>query len=454
MSALLSINWMSFLVLDIVLLAFAFVRFLEVKGVDWTLRMLIALAIGAVIGIVFASEGNRYMTWVDLIGDIYIQVITLLVAPVILISIVSGFISLGDKDSVKSIGLKSVFWLLVQSGLAILLSFAVGELTRVGSSAASVFEGIGSVSAGAIAAYEATTESFSDVILGLFPSNIAGDIVSNNVTGIIMVALAVAIGYISVAHVKGEEAVLPFKKVVDALKDIIFTVTRFIVHLTPYAVLALIAGSASSIFTNKDAIVQLLLLVVEIYAVCLVFTYVVGGALVAWQAKLSPVRFFKKIFPAQVTAFTTQASVGTLPVTIENLTDRVGVSHRIADFTAPLGATIGMPGCTGVWPILLAVFFINATGLAWTPGDYVVLLLVCWFLSIGSAGVPGIAVVSAIALFNAVGLPIAAVILLIPINTISDMVRTLTNVSSAAIASAIVARKTGDLDDKVFAQDN
>ena len=168
------------------------------------------------------------------------------------------------------------------------------------------------------------------------------------------------------------------------------------------------------------------------------------------KLKLSPLRFFRKIFPAQMTAFSTQSSVGTLPVTVRCLKDEVGVSEEVADFTASLGTTIGMPGCTCVWPVLLALFYVHAAGLSWSAGDYLTLAVTAFFLSIGSAGVPGIAVVSAIALFSAIGLPVGAVVLMIPINTISDMIRTLDNVSSASIAAAAVARKNGLLDDTVF----
>ena len=450
MSLLLHIQWIPFLALDTVLLAFVLLRYLDKKGLDWTLLMLLSLVLGAGIGILFASDNNRYLAWVDLIGQIYIRLITLLVAPVISLSIISGFISLGSLKNMKTIGLKSVFWLLIQSGIAAALSLAVGLGTGLGKNAAGIFAGLEDISETALNAYSGITHSFQDVLLSLFPANVLGDLVSNNVPGIIMVALALAIGYIVVADREGEAAVSPFRRGVEALKKVVFSVTSFIMDLTPYAVLALVAGSASSIFSSRAALGQLLLLVGVIYAPCAVFTYLIGGALVRWQAKVNPFRFFQKIFPAQVTAFTTQASVGTLPVTLSNLRERVGVSDQIANFTAPLGTTIGMPGCTVIWPVLLALFYLNATGQGWGFADYATLFLVSWFLSVGSAGVPGIAVVSAVALFNALGLPIGAVILLIPINTVSDMIRTLTNVSSAAVASTIVARKTGQLDDKVF----
>ncbi|MBS7369089.1 MAG: cation:dicarboxylase symporter family transporter, partial [Oscillospiraceae bacterium] len=115
-----------------------------------------------------------------------------------------------------------------------------------------------------------------------------------------------------------------------------------------------------------------------------------------------------------------------------------------------LGTTIGMPGCTCVWPVLLVMFFVNAAGLEWGAADYLMLAVTTLVLSLGSAGVPGIAIVSSIAVFSALNLPIAAVVLLIPINTVSDMARTLNNVTAAAVSAAIVARKEGQLDDKVF----
>ena len=352
--------------------------------------MIIALALGAAIGLVFASKDNAYLVWVDLLGDLYIQLITLLVAPVILLSILSGFIRLGSGKRMKRIGAQSVFWLLLQSALAVLLSLIVGLGLNLGSTASSVFAQIDALEESTLSAYAGTTRPLTEVLRGLFPSNVLGDIVNNNVPGIILIALVLSIACLAVERQEGAEVVAPFCRGVEALRRIVFAVTDFFMELTPYAVLALIAGSASNLLTSREALRQLLLVAV-IYGVCFVFTYGIGSVLIAAQARLSPVRFFRKIFPAQVTAFTAQASVGTLPVTISALRERVGVSDRVADFTASLGTSIGMPGCTAVWPVLL-----------------------------------------------------------VPINTISDMMRTLTNVSSAAIAAAIVARRTGELDDAIF----
>lgn len=448
MDILLDVNWIALFALTVVLLLFVLIKFLSEK-INWTLLIVLALVLGAAVGIVFASEGNRYLVWVELIGDIYINVVTALVAPVILVSIISSFISLKNRQAVKSIGIRSVVWLLISAAAAIVLSLLAGLIFKLWD-ASSFFADISGVSDSTVSAYEGLKRSFSDVLLGLFPSNLVGDLASNNVVAIIIIAAAIAFGYMSIAHGEGEESVVTFRKLVEATKKIVFKILEFIIDLTPYAVLCLFAASAGKIFSDGQTVLQLVVLVAIIYAVSLVHAYVFNGLLVKFVAKLNPVKFFKKIFQAQATAFTTQSSIGTLPVSIDALKRKVGVSDEIANFTAPLGTTIGMPGCTCVWPVLLVMFFVNAAGLDWGAGDYLLLAVVTLVLSVGSAGVPGIAVVSSIAVFSALGLPVAAVVLLMPINTISDMVRTLNNVTAAATATVIVARKENQLDDRIF----
>ncbi|MBQ8356283.1 MAG: dicarboxylate/amino acid:cation symporter [Clostridia bacterium] len=448
MEFLVSTNWIALFALAIVALLFVLIHYLSDR-INWTLVILLALVLGAVVGIVFASENNTYLVWVELIGDIYVNIITALAAPVILISIISGFVSLKNQKAVKTIGVRSVFWLLLSAAAAIVLSLLGGLIFKLWDASA-VFKDIAAVSDSTVSAYGDLKKSFGEVLLGLFPSNIVGDIASNNIVGIIIIAAAIALAYISVASREGEESVVSFKKLIDALQKIVYRILEFVIDLTPYAVLALIASSAGSIFSDGETIVQLLILVAAIYVISFLHAYVFNGLLLKFVAKLNPIRFFKKIFQAQATAFTTQSSIGTLPVTIDSLKRKVGVGEEIANFTAPLGTTIGMPGCTCVWPVLLVMFFVNASGLNWSFGDYLLLAVITLILSLGSAGVPGIAVVSSIAVFSALNLPIAAVVLLMPINTVSDMARTMNNVTAAAVSTAIVARQEGQLDDEVF----
>ena len=446
MDLLCSVNWIALLVLAITLLLFKVLNQLAMK-INWTFVVLISMVMGAVIGLVFASDNNSYLVWVDLIGDIYINVITALVAPVILISIMSGFISLNSKEKMKSIGLTSVLWLLASSAAAIVLSYIFGAITGLGKGAEAVFADIASVSDSTISSY---ATSFDQVILKFFPTNVIGDLSNDNVVAIIIIAIAVAVAYVGISSEEGEEKVAAFKNLVEALKNIIYRILAFVIDLTPFAVLCLVAGSASQIFEDKKSLVQLVLLVVMIYVVCLVHSYGFNAIIIKCVAKLSPLKFFKKILPAQITAFTTSSSVGSIPASIECQRKSVGIDEEISNFTTSLGTTIGMPGCTCVWPILLAIFYTNAMGIAWTVSDYVMLAVVCLILSLGSAGVPGIGVVSAMAVFKAVNLPIAAIVLLVPINNISDMIRTFDNVTAGNVTAAIVARKMGTLDDNIF----
>ena len=444
-----SIHWIPYLALTVTLIAFMVLKLLSHK-LGWTPIILIALALGAATGFAFRSEGNAWLRWVDFIGDAYVQLLKLMVTPVIFLSIVSGFISLSGKANAGKVGVRSVYWLMLQAAAAIVLSIAAAELTHIGKGAGGVFENLSGLDAATVSAYEGLTRPFDEVLLGLLSSNIGSDIINSNVPAIIISGVAIAAAYLAVAKKQGEEKVAAFAAFVEAARKIVFKILRVLIKLTPYAVLALIAGSASKLLGNWRNMLALLALMALIYAVCIIHTVLVGGLIVKFAGRLSPVRFFRKFFPAQVTAFTTQSSVGTLPVTIRTLKEGVGVSDEVANFTSSLGTTIGMPGCTCIWPILLVLFFVHATGMEWGAAEYIRLGLVALLLSVGSAGVPGIAVVSAIGLFGALGLPVGAVILMQPINTISDMIRTTNNVTAAGIAAAAVARENNLIDDEIF----
>ena len=339
MDLLCSVNWIALLVLAITLLLFKVLNQLAMK-INWTFVVLISMVMGAVIGLVFASDNNSYLVWVDLIGDIYINVITALVAPVILISIMSGFISLNSKEKMKSIGLTSVLWLLASSAAAIVLSYIFGAITGLGKGAEAVFADIASVSDSTISSYEELATSFDQVILKFFPTNVIGDLSNDNVVAIIIIAIAVAVAYVGISSEEGEE-VAAFKNLVEALKNIIYRILAFVIDLTPFAVLCLVAGSASQIFEDKKSLVQLVLLVVMIYVVCLVHSYGFNAIIIKCVAKLSPLKFFKKILPAQITAFTTSSSVGSIPASIECQRKSVGIDEEISNFTTSLGTTIG-----------------------------------------------------------------------------------------------------------------
>ena len=205
----------------------------------------------------------------------------------------------------------------------------------------------------------------------------------------------------------------------------------------------------ADILGGNETAAQMAVLVLA-YILCAIQLFVVEGVLVKLVGKLDPVRFFKGIWPAATVAFTSQSSVGTIPVTVNQLTKKLGVNEDVAAFGVSLGANLGMPGCAGIWPTLLAVFTIHLLGIEYTPVQYAFLVVLAVVVSIGTVGVPGTATITATALFAAAGLPVEAIILLSPISSIVDMARTATNVVGAAAATTLVAATEGQLDEAVY----
>lgn len=449
MNVLLSVNWIAISVLAITLLLFYFLHFLS-KKIKWIYVMLLAIVLGAIVGIVFQSPSNEYLVWLNVIGQVYIKIITALVAPVILLSVIAGLIQLNDKEKMKNIGFTSVLWLLIASVVAIFITFFIGAISNVGAGAGSVFSNLSTVTSNEISAYSEYGKSLDAILISLVPNNVLNDLANDNVVAIIIIALAVSLAYVSISEKEGEGKLAIIKELISASKDIVFRILSFVIKQTPYAVLCLMAYSASSLLSDREALIQLAFLIALIFICCLIQTYIANGIVIKVFAKLSPVKFFRKIADAQITAFTTSSSVGTLPVATGCLIKRVGVEEEVANFTAPLGTTMGMAGCSCVWPILLVMFYINATGITWSPSQYIIVAFMCMVLSLGSAGMPGVGVIMAVSMFSAVNLPIAAVVLLMPINNITDMIRTMNNVTNAAVAATVVARKNNLLHDSVF----
>lgn len=434
------LNLLPLVALLVTLLAFVGLIALRRRGAGFTPLVLIGLVVGVGVGIGFRG----HLDYVAFLGDLYIQVILAIVAPLIFISILSSVTSLGSTARLRTIGVSSTFWLLLTNAIAIVLTLAValslelgrgvtlGEATSNGDSLVGLVKPI------------------DQVLLGLVPANLAGDFVSNNIVSIILFALLFAVAYLVAAR-RDDPQLRTFKNVVDATKKVVMVAVGFIIELTPYAVLALVATTVATAITRIEDILSLLVVLVLALGLAFVSAYAVNGVLLSVFANVSPLRWFRLLTPAQYTAFSTQSSVGTLPLTIRTLTHKVGVPEDIATLTAPIGTTIGMPGCSGIWPVIVAVFTINALGIEYSLWDYAALAGLCLLVSLGTAGVPGTAIITATAVLTAVGLPIHVLIILIPISAVAGTASTMANVSAAATAATIVARRQGVLNDAVFA---
>lgn len=162
-------------------------------------------------------------------------------------------------------------------------------------------------------------------------------------------------------------------------------------------------------------------------------------------ARVNPFKFQKKFFPAWLIAFTTQSSLGTLPANIKAQED-MGVPTEIASFAGSIGTTFGMPGCAAIWPVLLAIFTINALNIPFTTTQYIIMVGSALIASLGTVGVPGTGTIQATALFTAMGLPLEMILVLSPIAGVADMGRTSTNVHAAGSTGFMVAALQKELD--------
>lgn len=377
------------------------------------------------------------------LGKIYVTVLGAIVIPLIAISILSSVTSLGSVQQLKGIGLKSVLWLMVTNALAIVLTIGLGLAFGVGKRSNLEIDGVDASN------FEGATVTFQEVLIGFFPNNIVNDASRDRIIPVILFTVLIAVSYVLVAN-RNPQKVAVFKDLVEALKAIIYKAVTFIIGLTPYAVLSLVAVQTSRGFSNTGIIWSLLLMLIVAFVAFAIQTWGLHGVLLSAFAKVSPLAFFKKVVPAQVVAFSTQSSTGTLPVTTRVLTDRVGVSPEVANFTAPLGTTIGMPGCAGIWPVLTAIYAVHGLGIEYSLQDYLILAVMALFVSLGTAGVPGTATVVTASVLAAVGLPLEVMVLTIPISAIADTGRTATNVTAAMVAATIVAQQEAQLDRQIF----
>lgn len=405
----------------------------KVKKIDFSILTILGLVFGIIVGIVFKG----YYRYLEAIGNIYSNLILATVIPLLFFSIISSITDLDSSIRLKKIGAKTIFFLLLNTFLAAVITLILAVVSNVGS-------GINYQLANN---YEAVNvPDFIDTIVNLFPKNLADSWVNGEVVPIVVFCIIIAIAY-NKAATNSQKEVLLFKKIIDAGNAVMKEVINFVISFTPYAVLALIARAVS-----KSTIVELIPLVSVMflaYLICLIQIFGVSSLLLK-IAGLKPLTFFKGIWPAGIVAFTSQSSIGTIPITVKQLT-KIGVNEDIASFVTSLGANLGMPGCAGMWPILLAILAINVLNINYTLGQYLFLIVLAVVVSLGTVGVPGTATITATALFASAGLPIEIIVILAPISSIVDMIRTATNVTGASLAAILVAKSEKQIDlDKYY----
>ncbi|WP_306489633.1 dicarboxylate/amino acid:cation symporter [Anaerococcus octavius] len=426
---------MQFVAVLVTLVLFYVLYQMKKRGISFGGRVITGTIVGLILGFIF-KENTEY---VSVFGSIYVNLLYAMVIPLLLTTIIRTMLNTGSLTKLRSVGLKSIGILSLHNvmgsivGLILAVAFKIGQGVYFDVPVDSEVKEVPTV---------------SETITNFFPSNIVSNAAEGQVVPIIIFSVLVGVATLKLIESGKEETVRPFAEFINSFAEVIFKLTSMITSLTPYAVLALMTNAVGRV--DSTAIAPFILILVLNYVASVIHTFLGTGILVSSFAKVNPIAYFKKVWPVTMIGFTTQSSMGAIPANVENLTEKQGVAEEIASFTAPLGATMGMPGCAGFWPVMNAIFVANMMGLGWGAGDYVKLVLIALLVSLGTVGVPGTATITTTALFAAMGLPLEMVVLLAPISTLADMGRTATNVTAANSSALIVAASEDKLNREVF----
>ena len=412
------------LILAIVLSILATYAIYKIRKITnkFSFATLTALTLGVVLGIIFKEN----ILFLDTVGKAYMSLIKMIVVPLVVTSLITSIVRLENLDTLKSIGLKTFTVLLGTTGAAAFIGIIVASSLNLG-------QGLRFIGAENFKARE--IPGFSKVLIDMLPSNPLAAIVENKIIPIVIFSMFIAIALVIEDNINKEKA-KPFKDFILSAYDIVLRITKMVLRIIPYGVFALIATAAAK--NGMDTLMSLIWVILAVYIAAFLQFLFVYTPLISFVARMNPLKFFKGIFPAQVVAFTSQSSYGTLPVTIKSLVEGVGVSENIASFVAPLGSTIGLNGCGGFYPAIVAIFAANVFNVELTIYSYILIVLTAIISSIGIAGVPGSATMSTTVMLAALGLPIEALAMVIAVDSIIDMIRTATNVTGASVAALVV----------------
>jgi len=423
-----------YIVLLVSVLLIGFLYYLKTKKISFGNRVLIAMVLGVAVGAIFKKEALI----IEPLGQIYVNLIKMLVVPLVTAAIISSITNLDNPAKLRSIGVKTLGWLVATTAVASLIGVVVSLVMDPGA-------GIELAKDASFKAREIPT--FAKVLVDLSPSNPIADAANAKIVPLIIFAMFVGVA-ITIENAKKPEIIKPVINVINGFAQVMFRITKMVLKITPYGVFGLMTAVAA-----KYGLATLLPLgkfVIAVYIACILQIALVHTSLVAFVAKVNPLRFFKAILPAQIVAFTTRSSYGTLPATTKSLTERVKITDRIANFVAPMGASMGMNACGGLYPVMAAIFVARVYNIPLSFNQYVILIAVTTIASFGTAGVPGTASIMSTVVLSSMGLPVEGIAMLLGVDTVIDMARTATNVTGAAVSALLVANSEGEFDREAF----
>ena len=415
----------------------------ERKKLGLSTKIFIALILGAIFGL-FINFGLPSSTLKDtvlingilyIVGNGFIRLMQMLVIPLVMCSLVCGTMSIGDTKTLGKVGIKTMLFYVATTALAVAIALAVGLAIQPG-----VGLNIKNIESSDVAISE--NISLTDTLLNIIPKNVFASMAEGDMLPIIV--FSVFIGIMLAKLGKKASTVANF---FSEFNDVMMEMTVAVMNAAPIGVFCMIAKTFATI--GFDAFVPMLK-----YMFCVIFALAIQcfgiyQLMLFVFTRLNPFTFIKKFFPVMQFAFSTSTSNATIPLSIDTLKEKIGVSRKISSFTVPLGATINMDG-TSIMQGVAVVFIAEAYGMELTPAMLGTVILTATLASIGTAGVPGVGLVTLAMVLTSVGLPTEGIALIMGIDRILDMLRTAVNVTGDAVCTTVVANQEGLLDKEVF----
>jgi len=391
-------------------------------------QILIALILGVLFGIFWQS----HITWVSWMGDLFLRGLKMVIIPLILSSIISGMTNIGKAGNLGRLGIKTLGYYVMTSTFAILTGLILVNIFEPGVGAdlglSKDVEGLG-----------IARESFGQTLINIIPSNIFKAFVENQMLSVIFFAILFGF-FITQTASKHRQVMTDF---FDSVFEVMMKITLFIIRFAPLGIFGIVA----KVVSEQDDLLNLggsmgvyMLVVMLALAIHAVITL---PLLTRLFGKAKPLKHFKNLTTPLLTAFSTSSSSATLPLTMQAVESKSGVSNKITSFTLPLGATINMDG-TALYECVAAMFIAQAYGIELSFAQQAIVVATALLASIGAAGIPMAGLVMISVVLSAIGLPLEGVGLILAVDRILDMFRTSVNVWSDSCGAVIIAKSEGE----------
>jgi proton glutamate symport protein len=424
------------------------------KQIHW--QIIIGLVLGLIYGIAAASFGWETFTtnWITPFGTIFINALKLIAVPLVLGSLITGVASLSDVRKLGRIGGKTLAIYIGTTAVAIAIGLILANVIQPGKAVpAAVRDSLMATYSDNVTARMEVAQSVEErgplqILVDMVPSNIFGAASDNrNMLQIVFFAIFFGIGLLQVP----EKRAKPLLDFFHGLNDVTIRLVDIIMLMAPLGVFALIADMITTVSDGDLAKLAGLLKGLSVYCITVVLglalhTLGVYPILLRFFTKMKLSKFFSGISKAQLVAFSTSSSGATLPVTMECCEENLGVSEEVSSFVLPLGATINMDG-TALYQGVATVFIAQAVGMDLSLADQLNVLLLAVMASIGTAAVPGAGVIMLIIILESVHVPSAGIALILGVDRILDMLRTVTNITGDCVVATSIAASEGQLRD-------